>query len=50
MVKSGLVNNITVSHYRLSIHLTTAIIIISMIFWLLKNFINKKNKIFYRKE
>ena len=48
MVKSGLVNNITVSHYRLSIHLTTAIIIISMIFWLLKNFINKKNKIFFR--
>ena len=48
MVKSGLVNNITVSHYRLSIHLTTAVIIISMIFWLLKNFINKKNKIFFR--
>ncbi len=48
MVKSGLVNNITVSHYRLSIHLTTAVIIISMIFWLLKNFINRKNKIFFR--
>ena len=47
MVKSGLVNNITVSHYRLSIHLTTAVIIISMIFWLLKNFTNKKNKIFF---
>ena len=26
MVKSGLVNDITVSHYRLSIHLSTAII------------------------
>ena len=33
MVKSGLVNDVTVSHYRLSIHLTIAIIIISIIFW-----------------
>ena len=47
MVKSGLVNNITVSHYRLSIHLSTAIIIISSIFWLLKNFVSKENKIFF---
>ena len=47
MVQSGLVNNITVSHYRLSIHLSTAIIIISLIFWLLKNFDQKKNKIFF---
>ena len=47
MVKSGLVNNITVSHYRLSIHLSTAIIIISLIFWLLKNFNSKKNKVFF---
>ena len=30
MVKSGLVNKISVSHYRLSIHLFTAIIIISI--------------------
>ena len=37
MVKSGLVNNTTVSHYRLSIHLITAITIISLIFWLIKN-------------
>jgi cytochrome c oxidase assembly protein subunit 15 len=35
MVKSGLVNNVTVSHYRLSMHLTIAFIIIVMIFWLL---------------
>tara|TARA_B100001059_G_C17683959_1_gene501279 strand:- start:250 stop:987 length:738 start_codon:yes stop_codon:yes gene_type:complete len=48
MVKSGLVHNITVSHYRLSIHLTTAIIIISMIFWLLKNLTSKKKKDFFR--
>jgi heme a synthase len=47
MVKSGLVYDVTVSHYRLSIHLTTAIIIISIIFWLLKNFISKCNKKFF---
>ena len=33
MVKSGLVNNVTVSHYRLSLHLTIAFLIISIIFW-----------------
>ena len=37
MVKSGLVNDITVSHYRLSIHLFLAVIIIPSIFWLIKN-------------
>ena len=47
MVKSGLVEDITVSHYRLSIHLTIAIIIISSIFWLIKNIISNKNKIFF---
>ena len=44
MVKSGLVNVVTVSHYRLSIHLTTAILIISSIFWLIKN-INTQNNV-----
>ena len=34
MVKSGLVFDVTVSHYRLSIHLITAILIISIIFLL----------------
>ncbi len=48
MVKSGLVNDITVSHYRLSIHLTTALIIISIIFWLLKNLKSDQNKIFFK--
>ncbi len=48
MVKSGLVNDVTVSHYRLSIHLLTAIIIISIIFWLIMNVIFKKNKIFFK--
>ena len=38
MVKSGLVNDITVSHYRLSLHLSMAFIIISIIFWLILNF------------
>lgn len=47
MVKSGLVYDVTVSHYRLSLHLGTAIIIISSIFWLLKNVLEKKNKIFF---
>jgi len=37
MVKSGLINNVTVSHYRLSIHLSFAVIIISSIFWLIMN-------------
>ena len=47
MVKSGLVNDITVSHYRLSIHLITAFIIISTIFWLIKNILSKNNKFFF---
>ena len=46
MVKSGLVHDVTVSHYRLSIHLGTAIIIISSIFWLILNTI-KKDKNFF---
>ena len=47
MVKSGLANNTTVSHYRLSIHLSLAIIIISSIFWLIKNLRSQKNKSFF---
>jgi len=56
MVKSGLINNITVSHYRLSLHLGIAIIILCIIFWLILNlrkkttiffFINKKNKNYF---
>ena len=57
MVKSGLVNNVSVSHYRLSLHLVIAFIIISIIFWLILNvkektynnfFILKKNSyLFY---
>ena len=33
MVKSGLVNRVDVSHFRLSIHLLIAFLILSMIFW-----------------
>lgn len=47
MVKSGIIYNVTVSHYRLSIHLITAIFIISTIFWLLLNIYKKKNKSFF---
>ena len=47
MVKSGLVNDVTVSHYRLSLHLSIAFIIISSIFWLLLNIRMKTYKIFF---
>ena len=43
MVKSGLVNNVTVSHYRLSLHLGIAFVIISLLFW---NIINIKRESF----
>ena len=41
MVKSGLVNNVDVSHFRLAMHLFTAIIIYSLLFWLLLNYQNR---------
>ena len=47
MVKSGLVHDITVSHYRLSLHLTLAIIIISIIFWSILNITNNTFKKFF---
>ena len=47
MVKSGLVNDVTVSHYRLSLHLIVAIIIISIIFWLILNVHKNKIKSFF---
>ena len=47
MVISGLVNDITVSHYRLSLHLTLALIILSIIFWILKNIKSNKKKNFF---
>ncbi len=48
MVKSGLINDVTVSHYRLSLHLITAILIISIIFWLINNLKNKTFKSFFK--
>jgi heme a synthase len=33
MVKSGLINNTDVSHFRLSLHLSVAFIILSLVFW-----------------
>ena len=33
MVSSGLIDRVDVSHYRLSLHLVTAFIILSLIFW-----------------
>ena len=52
MVKSGLVNDVTVSHYRLSIHLCLAVIILSLIFWQILNLRNKSVKSFieFKKE
>ena len=47
MVQSGLVNDVTVSHYRLSIHLSFAFLIISSIFWISKNFNSGKIKNFF---
>ncbi len=48
MVKSGLVNNTTVSHYRLALHLTIALLIISTIFWLFINVKKKTYKNFFK--
>ena len=44
--KSGLVDNTTVSHYRLAIHLNLALILFSAIFWYLLNIKNKKIRFF----
>ena len=47
MVKSGLVDNVTVSHYRLSLHLCLALIITSMIFWKILCLFNNVEKSFF---
>ena len=51
MVSSGLIDRVDVSHFRLSIHLIVAFVIISLILWNyfnfnLKNNFNKKLKLF----
>tara|TARA_Y200000002_G_C22337627_1_gene519458 strand:- start:62 stop:652 length:591 start_codon:yes stop_codon:yes gene_type:complete len=49
---SGLINNVDVSHFRLSLHLTTAFIILTMILWqilnLLINFNSKDETIRFK--
>ena len=47
MVQSGLSNDVTVSHYRLSLHLLIAIIILSMIFWKILNIKQENIKFFF---
>ncbi len=44
MVKSGLTQNVSVSHYRLSLHLSIAFIIIGLIYWTVIN-VKKKTTI-----
>ena len=48
MVKSGLIENTTVSHYRLSIHLFIAFLILSSLVWLILNQSNKLKKKFFQ--
>ena len=47
MVTSGLVDRVSVSHYRLSMHLGLAFLIITIIFWVLLNIKNNTNKLFF---
>ncbi len=47
MVKSGLIENTTVSHYRLAIHLNLALILFSATFWYLLNLKNTQSIIFF---
>ena len=47
MVESGLVENTSVSHYRLSAHLLLAFIIISLLTWNYLNHVNHKYKVFF---
>ena len=47
MVKSGLTENLSVSHYRLSLHLFIAFIIFSSLIWLYFNHYFKVNKKFF---
>ena len=42
MVRSGLINNTDVSHYRLALHLSIALLIMSLVFWFLLENLNIK--------
>ena len=48
MVKSGLVNDVSVSHYRLSLHLFTAFIIFSSLIWIYLTHKTKIKKNFFQ--
>ena len=49
MVSSGLINRVDVSHYRLSLHLVTAFVILSILFWKILQISNiQKNQISIR--
>ena len=45
MVSSGLVDRVDVSHFRLSIHLLIAFLILSLIFWNYLKVVNKQNNL-----
>jgi cytochrome c oxidase assembly protein subunit 15 len=47
MVQSGLTDNLSVSHYRLSFHLTIAFVILSCLVWMYLNFNTSNNKKFF---
>jgi len=47
MVSSGLIDRVDVSHFRLSVHLLIAFLILSLIFW---NFLDLKNITFTKKK
>ena len=47
MVESGLTANTSVSHYRLSLHLLLAFVIISFLIWNYLNYKNNEKKIFF---
>ena len=49
MVSSGLVNRVDVSHYRLSVHLFMAFIILSFVFWKFLKLTNLKTNIVHFK-
>ena len=40
MVKSGLINNTDVSHFRLALHLSIALLILSLVFWFILDNLN----------
>ena len=48
MVESGLTDNLSVSHYRLSFHLLTAFLILSVLIWIFMNHYFQKNKNFFQ--